>query len=816
MIPFPSLPSTTKDPPHAHPHPHPHPHKTKNTPNPSNIKPRHIPNPKRTNSQLPSPPLPLYKPSSKPPFPMPRRSSIPPASPSSDPRPKARRKKRKQQQQDSDSDSDSALGASPSAVHGHGHGQADLQLDFRESEVVSGRVEKISDFPLAFKRAVNRPHHSVLSVMAAERRSLGSGWSGSGGSGVFMENVSHGQLQSTSAVVPENLVEGEKPPLFVCTPPQLMEGKGVMRKFEGGRAVTVPSHSEWFSPNAVHRLERQVVPHFFSGKSPSHTPEKYISLRNKIISKYLENPSRRLAFGECQPLVSNTNELYDLSRIVRFLDNWGIINYFAAGSVHRGLRMAAPLLREDPSTGELQLMTAPLKSIDSLMLFDRPKCSMKAEDLGSGSDGLLDLDSNGFADLDARIMEKLSDNSCSYCSVPLPGLQYQSQKEADVALCSNCYHDGKYVTGHSSLDFLRSDSKKDASASETEGDSWTDGETLLLLEGIEKHNDNWGEIAEHVGTKSKAQCIEHFIRMPVEDGLLEDLDVPETPLGEGMVPDGWKANGTVQEDVGNGSKFPFADAPNPVMSLVAFLTSAIGPRVAAACANAALCVLTKEDSRSNSDGTHDEAGNHGAHPNMHDEPSNPLSPEGVKYAAVCGLSAAAMKAKLFADQEEREIQRLSATIINHQLKRLELKLKQFAEIETLLLKECEQVDKIRQQISAGRARMMSGQVSRPTPSSPIPPSTTNPIPLNPNPNPNPRPLINSPLGMQPNMPAGMQQGGPHVQLQFMQRQQQQQMLSFGPRLPLSAIHPNLNAGAQNVGFNPNLLRPSAGNNSNVG
>lgn len=36
-------------------------------------------------------------------------------------------------------------------------------------------------------------------------------------------------------------------------------------------------------------------------------------------------------------------------------------------------------------------------------------------------------------------------------------------------------------------------------------------------------------------------------------------------------------------------------------------------------------------------------------------------------AAKDGLAAAAMKAKLFADHEEREIQRLSANIINHQV-----------------------------------------------------------------------------------------------------------------------------------------------------
>lgn len=44
-----------------------------------------------------------------------------------------------------------------------------------------------------------------------------------------------------------------------------------------------------------------------------------------------------------------------------------------------------------------------------------------------------------------------------------------------------------------------------------------------------------------------------------------------------------------------------------------------------------------------------------------------LSAENVKAAAMAGLAAAATKAKLFADHEEREIQRLSANIVNHQV-----------------------------------------------------------------------------------------------------------------------------------------------------
>ena len=173
------------------------------------------------------------------------------------------------------------------------------------------------------------------------------------------------------------------------------------------------------------------MPQYFSGKSQGQTPEKYMMLRNKVIAKYLERPQKRLVFAECQGLVTSTPELYDLSRIVRLLESWGIINYLAAGSVHCGLRMAASLLREEPS-GELQLLTAPLKSIDGLVLFDRPKCSIQVEDISSmassSSNSVVDFDV-AFAELDGKIRECLSESSCSYCLQPLPSLHYRSQEE---------------------------------------------------------------------------------------------------------------------------------------------------------------------------------------------------------------------------------------------------------------------------------------------------------------------------------------------------------------------------------------------------
>lgn len=51
--------------------------------------------------------------------------------------------------------------------------------------------------------------------------------------------------------------------------------------------------------------------------------------------------------------------------------------------------------------------------------------------------------------------------------------------------------------------------------------NWTDQETLLLLEALELYKENWNEIAEHVATKTKAQCILHFVQMPIEDTFLD-------------------------------------------------------------------------------------------------------------------------------------------------------------------------------------------------------------------------------------------------------------------------------------------------------
>ena len=164
------------------------------------------------------------------------------------------------------------------------------------------------------------------------------------------------------------------------------------------------------------------MPHFFSGKSQDLTPEKYMECRNYIVALYMEEPGKRITASDCQGLQVGVGH-EDLTRIVRFLDHWGIINYCARTPSHEPPN-AVSCLKEDTS-GEIRVPSEALKSIDSLIKFDKTNCKLKAEELYSP----LTTHSGDVPDLDSRIREHLSENHCNYCSCPLPAVYYQSQKE---------------------------------------------------------------------------------------------------------------------------------------------------------------------------------------------------------------------------------------------------------------------------------------------------------------------------------------------------------------------------------------------------
>ncbi|CAL5326798.1 unnamed protein product [Camellia sinensis] len=152
------------------------------------------------------------------------------------------------------------------------------------------------------KHTVNRPHSSVLAIVALEK-AIQCREGKNMQNDVVLENISHGQLQALSAMLADSPASADNQgssstAAYVITPPPVMEGRGVVKRFGANRVHVVPMHADWFSPSTVHRLERQVVPHFFSGKSAEHRPEKYVECRNWIVAKYMENPEMRLSIDD--------------------------------------------------------------------------------------------------------------------------------------------------------------------------------------------------------------------------------------------------------------------------------------------------------------------------------------------------------------------------------------------------------------------------------------------------------------------------------------------------------------------------------------
>ncbi|XP_077216285.1 ADA2 2B isoform X2 [Tasmannia lanceolata] len=98
---------------------------------------------------------------------------------------------------------------------------------------------------------------------------------------------------------------------------------------------------------------------------------------------------------------------------------------------------------------------------------------------------------------------------CNYCNKDISGkIRIKCTKCPDFDLCVECFSVGAEVTPHKSNHPYR---VMDNLSFPLICPDWNADEEILLLEGIEMYGlGNWTEVAEHVGTKNKAQCIDHY------------------------------------------------------------------------------------------------------------------------------------------------------------------------------------------------------------------------------------------------------------------------------------------------------------------
>jgi SWI/SNF related-matrix-associated actin-dependent regulator of chromatin subfamily C len=137
------------------------------------------------------------------------------------------------------------------------------------------------------------------------------------------------------------------------------------------------------------------------------------------------------------------------------------------------------------------------------------------------------------------------------------------------------------------------------------------------------------------------------------------------------------------------------------MSMLVFLREAVSPAAAAAAAQGALkSLMTSEFPRQQQllEKRNDAM-------DVDEKPSSSEDPEfllNIRSAAASALSAASLKAAVMAEREEREIERLVHKVVEAQIKKVELKVKYFDELDRVLKDESAKIDRARSHLMQER------------------------------------------------------------------------------------------------------------------
>ncbi|KAJ6707866.1 SWI/SNF COMPLEX-RELATED [Salix viminalis] len=271
-------------------------------------------------------------------------------------------------------------------------------------------------------------------------------------------------------------------------------------------AHVVPNHCGWFSWTKIHSLEERLLPSFFNGKSQSRTPDTYLDIRNWIMKKFHANPNTLIEVKDLSELEVSDSEARQ--EVLEFLDYWGLINFHPL--------QLDPLTNADGDEAAKKDL-----SLEKLFRFEAiqtcPPVVTKPNFIAPTTPSRL-FPESAIAEELAKLEGPSVEYHCNSCSADCSRKRYHCQKEADYDLCADCFNNRKFGSNMSSSDFIL---MEPAEAAGVSGGKWTDQETLLLLEALELYKENWNEIAEHVATKTKAQCILHFVQMPIEDAFFD-------------------------------------------------------------------------------------------------------------------------------------------------------------------------------------------------------------------------------------------------------------------------------------------------------
>lgn len=228
---------------------------------------------------------------------------------------------------------------------------------------------------------------------------------------------------------------------------------------------------------------------------------------------------------------------------------------------------------------------------------------------------------------------------------------------------------------------------------------WDDGEVLRLLEALERYDDNWEEVADYVGTRTKEECVVKFLQFEIEDKYL-DAEPVNRSTGISML-------GSQQ------GHLPFSQADNPVMSVIGFLAGLTEPSVTAAAANKTVDAmkqslrekLEKPKSADKGKEKEEKPDSDSMEIDIRQETTTTTTTtttQTLSGLATVPLATVAARSGGLASHEEREMTRLVSAAVNATLMKMELKLNQFNEMEQILNTERRELERGRQQLFLDR------------------------------------------------------------------------------------------------------------------
>lgn len=291
--------------------------------------------------------------------------------------------------------------------------------------------------------------------------------------------------------------------------------------------------------------------------------------------------------------------------------------------------------------------------------------------------------------------------NCFMCGIDCTRIHYHnSQTDATTTaskikydLCPNCYAEGRMPTNHSQSAYVKIENPTYSSVPDRDA-PWSDGETLRLLEAMERYDENWDEVAEYVGTRTKEECVVKFLQFEIEDKYL-DAEPIKPSTGISML-------GSQQ------GHLPFSQADNPVMSVIGFLSSLTEPAVTAAAAGKTVDAMKQslrnqlEKPHSSEKGKEREGESMEIDIRQDTTTTTTTTTTQTSTMATIPLATIAGRAGGLASHEEREMTRLVSAAVNTTLEKFELKLKQFNEMEQILQAERRELERGRQQLFLDR------------------------------------------------------------------------------------------------------------------